>query len=385
MRHFLVLMVTALVSGCTGTLPPAPLAGSLLRDAEFGPPAAVTSAQEVFALNAAMRSYLRSSGMGALPPDRIQHGLVDALYAKRELKLEYDAERTRTAAEAFDARAGNCLSLVIMTAAFARELGLPVRYQVVESPEVWDRNGNLVFSIGHVNVSLGQRFPASRTGGPWGDWLTVDFMSVAGRAPARTWPVDEQRVVAMYLNNRAAETLASGNPAEAYWWARAATLADASFPNAFNTLGVIYQRHGGLDAAEAALREALRLQPDNLSALGNLVGVVTALGRGDEAEQLSARLHRLQPHTPFMYLGLGLQALHDGDYAQARDLLRKELPQVNGHHEVHFGLALAYAGLGDRRAAANHLKLARENSLTRQQQGLYAAKLTSLEKGAATP
>jgi len=45
MRHFLVLMVTALVSGCTGTLPPAPLAGSLLRDAEFGPPAAVTSAQ----------------------------------------------------------------------------------------------------------------------------------------------------------------------------------------------------------------------------------------------------------------------------------------------------------------------------------------------------
>ena len=50
---------------------------------------------------------------------------------------------TRNAAEAFDARSGNCLSLVIMTAAFAKELGLPVRYQNVFVDEAWSRSGDL--------------------------------------------------------------------------------------------------------------------------------------------------------------------------------------------------------------------------------------------------
>jgi hypothetical protein len=41
--------------------------------------------------------------------------------------IEYDSTVTRTAAQTYAARAGNCLSLVIMTAAFAEELGLRVR------------------------------------------------------------------------------------------------------------------------------------------------------------------------------------------------------------------------------------------------------------------
>ena len=57
--------------------------------------------------------------------------LLEALYTQGELRLEYDARRTRTAAEAFDARMGNCLSLVIMTAAFATEMQLQVRFQDV--------------------------------------------------------------------------------------------------------------------------------------------------------------------------------------------------------------------------------------------------------------
>jgi transglutaminase-like putative cysteine protease len=54
---------------------------------------------------------------------------VQALYQPDQIRLEYDAAVTRNAAQAFEARTGNCLSLVIMTAALARELGLTVRYQ----------------------------------------------------------------------------------------------------------------------------------------------------------------------------------------------------------------------------------------------------------------
>jgi hypothetical protein len=82
-------------------------------------------------------------------------GTVRALYSKGQLKLEYDSAKTRNAAQAFAARSGNCLSLVIMTAAFAKEMGLPVTYQSAFLDESWGRSGDIHFFIGHVNVTLG--------------------------------------------------------------------------------------------------------------------------------------------------------------------------------------------------------------------------------------
>ena len=83
------------------------------------------------ALSDAVRDYAARQMHTLLRQRGPQQGLVDALYSKGQLKLEYDSAMTRNAAQAFEARAGNCLSLVIMTAAFAKHLGLPVRYQSV--------------------------------------------------------------------------------------------------------------------------------------------------------------------------------------------------------------------------------------------------------------
>jgi len=47
----------------------------------------------------------------------------------------------------------------------------------------------------------------------------------------------------MYLNNRAAETLADGDVVRAYWWARRRFREAPAFPNSYNTLGVIYRHH----------------------------------------------------------------------------------------------------------------------------------------------
>jgi len=40
--------------------------------------------------------------------------------------LEYESRVTRNASETYAARMGNCLSLVIMTAAFARKVGMRI-------------------------------------------------------------------------------------------------------------------------------------------------------------------------------------------------------------------------------------------------------------------
>ena len=129
---------------------------ALLRDEAFAQARHVIDASEVFAVDDSMRDYLRRSWPLMRKQGRPK-GLVDALYTRGELKLEYDASYTRNASQAFAARAGNCLSLVVMTAALAKELGLEVEFHSALSDETWSRSGTLLLRSGHINITLGRR------------------------------------------------------------------------------------------------------------------------------------------------------------------------------------------------------------------------------------
>src|SRR5690348_15194628 len=124
LRAFIVGCCAALAAACA-TVPVERPVESLFHDGLFAAPSAPIVPADVFALTPQMQAYAHAEIADRLNVRGRRQALIDALYDRGELKLEYDAVRTRNAAEAFDARAGNCLSLVIMTAAFAKELGLP--------------------------------------------------------------------------------------------------------------------------------------------------------------------------------------------------------------------------------------------------------------------
>ena len=307
-----------------------------------------------------------------------QQGLVDALYSKGELKLEYDSTMTRNAAEAFEARTGNCLSLVIMTAAFARELDVPVRYQSVFTDEAWARSGDIHFIIDHINLSLGRRlgeFPRVTNSQ---DVLTIDFLPQQDLRNQKVRLLSENTVVAMYMNNRAGESLARGRVNDAYWWAREAIVQDPAFTRAYNTLGVVYRRHGDLAEAERALVYAMSQDASNPQIIANLAQVYGDQGRVAEAGALRQRLALLESDPPFAFFYRGQAALRNGDYAAARDLFAREVARAPYYHEFHYWLALAYAGLGDVKGVRKHLAQAMESSTTRGDQDLYAAKLDQI-------
>ena len=135
----LVLAACATPPGRHATVPV-----ELFDDALFGAPTESVGADRIFALSADMRRYAQTEMTPLIRKHGPQGALVEALYRKGQLKLEYESTVTRNAAEAFEARSGNCLSLVIMTAAFARELGLQVRYQSAYLEETWSRRGILL-------------------------------------------------------------------------------------------------------------------------------------------------------------------------------------------------------------------------------------------------
>jgi Tfp pilus assembly protein PilF len=378
MKVFAIVAFVLTLAGCASapTQPPT----AILNDALFTSPSKPVRAADVFAVSDEMKTFLASDSARLVRSKGTRRGLFEALQDKAGLSLEYDAAATRNAAEAFNARKGNCLSLVIMTAAFAKEMGLPVNFQNVFADETWSRSGSFYLSIGHVNVTI----RGTRTEPGYGhydrDEMIIDFLPPADVRGLRYWVIDESTIVAMYMNNRAVETLMAGNANDAYWWAREAVLQDPRFLSAQNTLGVIYRAHGNLPESQRALEYVLAREPGNTTALANLATVLDQRGDGMAARQTRERLARIEPTPPFAYFERGLAAMKAGDYRHARDMFAHEVERAAYYHEFRFWLALAYVGLGDTEQARANLAVALENGPTKGDRDLYAAKLERLRE-----
>lgn len=381
MRH-LVAILLVLLGGCASApqLPPTP---DLYSDAAFGPPSKPVDTSDLFTLSPEMRAYLHNpSFQDRLQARGKQYGLLEALYnrSKTGLKLDYDAAYTRNAAETYRDRAGNCMSLVIMTAAFAKELGMAVRYQNVLLDESWSRSGGLYLLSGHVNLVLATRAPNLLSGAEPERELVVDFLPDQHVDRRYTQPLEEEEIVMMYQNNRAAEAMVQGKLDDAYWWARAATRGNPRTALAYNTLGVVYERHGNLAMAERAYRAALMREPESTAALRNLEPVLVALGKTEEAKAVAQRVAKIEPIPPFYYFNKGVTAYHDGDYNEARNLFEREVKRAPYYDEFHFWLAAALLRLGEIDEAREQLALAADTSTRQDTRSLYNAKLAHLRQ-----
>lgn len=378
-----VLAGAALVGGlggCAVETRPAPTA-AVFADAAFRPATVRIDARDALALSPAMKHFAETEMASEVRQKGLRDGLVDALYTRGRLQLDYDAEATRTAAEAFDAKRGNCMSLVLMTAAFARHLGMNVHFNSVYLEESWTRANGIFFVAGHVNISLSRPLSnLSRVvfGDP--DYLTIDFLPPEQVRNNRSRVVDESTILAMFLNNRAGEALTHGDVDNAYWWAREAIKTDARWLASYNTLAVIYRRKALFERAEATLRLVLEREPLNTQAMSNLVLVLTDVGRQQEALPYVNQLAQIQPVPPYKFFDEGLAAMRAGDYAKARQFFRKEVARAAYVPEFHFWLGLANYGLGDVVSARGEIARAIENSATAKDRELYGAKLAWLNE-----
>ncbi|MCA0176036.1 MAG: tetratricopeptide repeat protein [Proteobacteria bacterium] len=389
-RHLLTVLAAALV-GCAHVTQDAPptepvLAQALARaDARFAPLPVVEDADSALRVSATMQAYLNDVIRPLLRKgDDPRRVLLHALLDQRRLRLEYDGGPTRNAAQAFDDRRGNCLSLVLMSAAFADEMGLRVRLRQVLAPPSFTHSEGLVIAAGHVNLSLAPPNNVHRVTGPLGDseWV-VDFLPGQDLAHQQVREVSRPQVGAMYLNNRAAEALAAGDLARAYALARTAVGRAPNDANARNTLAVVLYRGGLVPEAEAVLREVLGQAPTHLAALTNLHGLLaTRAGTADTAEAavLAQRLARLQPDPPYAQYERGRQALAQSRWAEARDALAQALQRAPEDPLVHHAMAQALLGLGRVDDAMRHLQQAQRFSTDTAQRQRFLAKLDALRR-----
>ena len=120
-------------------------------------------------------------------------------------------------------------------------------------------------------------------------------------------------------------------------------------------LGKIDQQEGHVDEAIRHYQIARTLRPEYAAVPVNLGNIYLQLNRLEDAkENFKAALVIDEGSAAALY-GLGQVALAQRSYAEAADHFGKALARVPSANRIHYSLAMAYRGLGDKEKATAHL------------------------------
>ena len=292
--------------------------------------------------------------------------------------FEYRDYRTRTAAHTYGDRAGNCMSLVLLTAALADVVGVDVEFQDIEVPPVWDKQGNFYLINGHVNLRLIPRtrsdriFVSKRA-------IQIDFLPERAVRGYNKIRVDKQTVLAMFYNNVAAESLVLGDYDRAYGLLKLGLQQQADYVPALNTLAVLYRYKGLEQQAEILYKLALSVNDHNMNALYNYAILLGSQGRLDEWAKIHKILELDRIANPYYYYDMAQQAYFEREYQDALLWYKRAVDKADYRHEFYFGLSRAYWATGDERLAKKNMEKAL--SLTRDENNKirYQAKLHAMK------
>ncbi len=317
---------------------------------------------------------------------RLPQRLDQLLYAVIEdtsFGLNYEG-RTRTAAETFHERNGNCLAFTNMFVAMARSVGLKATFQEVDIPPVWDRQGDTIVLNRHVNVNVEN----VNDGGPagmltvWGKrnqhGRVIDFNVTDFRTFFRTELISDERAFAHYYSNLGAEEVRDGNEALALAYLRKSVEYEPSFAAAWTNLGVLYSRVGDYAMAKLAYERSLYHDADNVTTRSNLASVLQQLGETERANALLEEVESYRNRSPYFRYHLATAAVGEGNYEEALDHLKYAVRKQPKEERFHFALSVVYTAMGDYDKAERELSEAKSlaaNPFNRQR---YDIKLRQL-------
>lgn len=342
-RSLLLGAGLVLAAGCASTPPPG--GGAVIwldREHEYDPARVTVTRRKLFELDPALVARLRAEGIADAHRGTRSAHLMAVIFGPDLKAFSYAGGHSTVAAETWRNKQGDCLSLTVLAFALARELDIPLQMQEVRVPVTFDRRGGVDFLNNHVNALLRADRPL-RVGNqtlPSGE-IIIDFQPQVGSRQRGT-ALNEQAMLARYLNNIGAEQFSLGDGRAAYAHFKAAVQAEAGYAPAYANLAQLYLRGGYAAAAETALRHALQLDPGSDLSLSALHQLLLAQGRRAEAAQYEKLVQARRAQDPYYWLGLGIERLQQQQPLQAIDALERAQALASGFEEIHRYLSIAY-------------------------------------------
>lgn len=279
-----------------------------------------------------LRAFVRKHTADKRTAKERMLALAKAVFAPDGLALTYDELATHSAAETFASAHGNCMGFSNLLIASAREIGINAGYELMSSYSNWQRQGDLLVRTMHVRVV--SRIRDQR--------LVFDFFPDPVGPGSWSRRLDDTQARAHHLNNLAAEYMQEGDNGQAYGYLHNALITSPGLSFLWSNLGALLSRQNFTEFAEAAYREAIRLDPDQLTAISNLHRLYVRTGQEALAAALEEQVTRYREKNPFYHFWLAEQAYESGGFADAETHYKQAIRLKKDERSFHVGLARAY-------------------------------------------
>jgi tetratricopeptide (TPR) repeat protein len=354
---------------------------SLYLDAAFNNVSyVIESEDEVFRLNDDILAMLRSKTNHQQTAYQKSQIILKHLFDEEAISINYDGSANFTANQTYQSQSANCMSLTILAYSLAVAADLEVKVQAVQVPEYWTYDKNFSVLTGHVNLIIKSQ-PRLYKRVVWGDKNTViDFDPYIAQKKFPAKAIGKKTLLAMFYNNKGSQALINEDYSRAYQYFKGATLTDSKFSAAWGNLGILYKITGHQNMAEMAYAEAVRINPDNLTALNNLARLFYKQERTEEALLLEKHVHKLRKKNPYYHALLANDAMFMKQYQAAIKHYRNAIRLDKKQHEFYFGLAVAYYQQNKVLMSYQAMEKALALSPTHKNTQQYIAKLNLYDK-----
>jgi len=343
----------------------------------FGPPRAVPDFADMIALTPEQQAEFMQFFNSGLNSQHQPHRRVFEYLTRRLGNTDFQY-RTLSAATTIDTRIGNCMSLALVTTAYARLAGIEMGWQLADAKPVYSSEGSVIYSAEHIQTLLyrnefsldSHSFVFRRP------YLLVDYFT--DNAPSAGTRLSEAEMIALVYQNLGVEALADGQLEESFWLLLASLEYDADNFNLYNAMAVVHRRAGDARTAEQLYRFALNEFGDRLIVLRNYRKLLLTENRTEDADRIERRMMVLPDPDPYPLLGLGDEAAEQGKTDVALAYYRRASEVAPYLHEVYLKIARVHIRRGDLKRAERVLRKARDNAWADSDRERYQAKLMAL-------
>ena len=389
LMHFIFILITTVaLLGCQQTAQHNPIAPikitntlALIDQQNLGPKPSFSSAQALFTLSPAAQQHFFDYFNASSRRDVLGHKKVYNYLANKLHQFNYYSA-TYTAQQALDSNSGNCLSLAILTTAYAQLANITITYSEMTNAPVYSRQGQFEFESGHVVSQLHNPSFVPQNGIQYATKPTIVIDYFPSKENWQGDALSKDQFIAMYYRNLSADALAENKLSDAAW------LAIESFhyaPNdlaGINLMAVIYRRMGQIQQAQTLYQHGLTIAEQNgrqnLHLLSNYLLLLNHQGKTQEAAKISALVEQANDPSPFRWLNLANDALMARQLKKAMRYFKKVTEKAHYLPYGYEGMAKVYYLQGRIRSAKEQLQLALARTHDQQNEKRYQAKLAAL-------
>jgi len=307
------------------------------------------------------------------------HEALGEILQERLTNFTYYGE-TYDASTAMRLNKGNCMSLAILTTAYAKLIGIDFSYRTVHTLPIFTKKSDVILSSSHVQTIIydntfvpEENFQYFSTPG-----IVIDYFPNQDNRTGVKYSY--KTFLSMYYKNIAADALVEKNLAKSFLYANAAYQNNSKNTAVINLLAVIHRRAGDTKTAELIYKEGLKIGKPNISLLSNYIMLLKSQHRIEEVTFLQNKMNELDDPNPYHSLGEAFIASQKGNTKQAEIYFKKALKKAPYLNQAYMGLYKIYAEQQKMNEAQAMLIKALEWTYELDERKLYKHKLYSIQQ-----